>query len=132
MTVTVTRRTLDDLLAAARARIVRYTPTEAHKATQSGALLIDIRSDTDRARNGIVPGSLHIPRTVLEWRADLDSPWRNHRLEKLDQQLILICDHGYATILAAAVLTDTATPTPATSSAAMPPGRKQTSRPRTP
>lgn len=49
----------------------------------------------------MVPGSLHIPRTVLEWRVAVDSPWRNPHLGGRDQQLILICDHGYSSILAA-------------------------------
>jgi rhodanese-related sulfurtransferase len=49
----------------------------------------------------VIPGSLHIPRTVLEWRIALDSPWRNPHLGGLDQRLILICDHGYSSILAA-------------------------------
>ena len=47
---------------------------------------------------------MHIPRTVLEWRIAVDSPWRNPHLAGLDQQLILICDHGYSSILAAANL----------------------------
>ncbi len=100
------RRTLDELLAAAETRIVRYTPPEARAATLAGVLLIDIRSDTDRERDGIVPGSLHIPRTVLEWRTDPDSPWRNPHLGGLDEQIILLCEHGCSTILAAATLTD--------------------------
>jgi hypothetical protein len=37
----------------------------------------------------VVPGSLHIPRTVLEWRVAVDSPWRNFHLGGLDHQLIL-------------------------------------------
>jgi len=102
----VKRRTLDDLLAEAADRIVRFAPADAHRAARSGALLIDIRSDSDRERDGIVPGSLHVPRTVLEWRFDLDSPWRNPHLGGLEQQVILLCDHGCSTILAAATLTD--------------------------
>ena len=102
----VRRRTLDDLLAEARERIVRHAPAEALEATRAGALLIDIRSESDRERDGIVPGSLHIPRTVLEWRTDLDSPRRNPHLGGPDQQVILICDHGCSTILAAATLSE--------------------------
>jgi rhodanese-related sulfurtransferase len=60
----------------------------------------------DRERDGIVPGSIHIPCTVFEWRTDLDSPWRNPYLEDLDQQIILLCDHGYSTILAADTLVE--------------------------
>jgi rhodanese-related sulfurtransferase len=99
-------RTLEEILADACAKIVRYTPADAHDACSTGALLIDIRSDTDREHDGIVPGSLHIPRTVLEWRADPDGAHRNPYLAGLDQQLILLCDHGCSTILAAANLTE--------------------------
>jgi rhodanese-related sulfurtransferase len=98
------RRTLDDLLADAQTRILRYSPAEAFAAAQAGALMIDIRSDSDRERDGIIPGSLHIPRTVLEWRTDLDSRSRNPHLGGLDQEIILLCDHGCSTILAAATL----------------------------
>ena len=102
----VKRRTLDDLLADAEARIERFSPAEAHTAMQTGALVIAIRSDRERERDGIVGGSLHIPRTVLEWRAAPDSSFRNPHVGALDRQVILLCDHGYSSILAAAVLTE--------------------------
>ena len=104
--VSIERRALDELLADALRRIVRYTPAEAQTAMQSGAVLIDIRSDSDRERDGVVPGSIHIPRTVFEWRIDLESPWRNPHLGDLDQEIILLCDHGYSTILAADTLVE--------------------------
>ncbi len=97
---------LDHLLAAASARITRYTPDEAYSATGAGVILIDIRSDENRRREGIVPGSLHIPRTVLEWRTAPGSDVRNPHLGHLDDPVILICDHGCSTILAAATLTE--------------------------
>ena len=106
MAVGVKRRTLDDLLADAQERIVRYSPADALNAIEAGALLIDIRSESDRERDGIVPGSLHIPRTVLEWRADLGKPWCSPHLEGFEQQIILLCDHGCSTILAAAALVE--------------------------
>jgi Rhodanese-like domain len=53
-----------------------------------------------------VPGSLHIPRTVLEWRLDPDSAWRNPHAGGLDQELVLICDHGCSSLLAAATPAD--------------------------
>jgi rhodanese-related sulfurtransferase len=56
---------LDDLLAAAAARVRRYLPEEAAAAAREGALLVDIRS-ADRV--GAIPGALHLPRTVLEWK----------------------------------------------------------------
>jgi rhodanese-related sulfurtransferase len=73
---------------------------------QDGALLIDIHADTDRERDGIVPGSLHIPRTVLEWRMKPTSGFRNPHAGGLDQQIVLICDHGCSSLLAAAILVD--------------------------
>ena len=103
--MTATRLTLDGLLAGARAQIVRYSPQDAHAAVENGATLIDIRSDSTRERDGVVPGSIHIPRTVLEWRVDIDSPWRNPHIGDLSDPIILLCDHGCSTILAAATLT---------------------------
>jgi rhodanese-related sulfurtransferase len=102
----VPRRTLADLLADAEARIVRYSPAEALRASEAGALIVDIRSDSDRARDGIVPGSLHLPRTVLEWRTDPDGRWRSPHVPPPEAPIILLCDHGYSTVLAAATLVD--------------------------
>ncbi len=73
---------------------------------EGGALLVDIRSDLARERAGIVPGSLHIPRTVLEWRVAPDSAWRNPAIPLSGQQLVLICDHGCSSALAAATLVE--------------------------
>ncbi len=100
------RRTLDDLLAAARARIERLEPTAAFTAVEQGALLIDIRADVDRERDGIVPGSLHIPRAVLEWRLAPDSAWRSPHVGGLDDRIVLLCDHGCSSVFAAASLVD--------------------------
>jgi rhodanese-related sulfurtransferase len=100
------RRTVDDLLADARARIRRYSPAEAHEAQLAGALVVDTRSVDERARDGIVAGSLHVPRTVLEWRLDPDSPWRNRHAGGLSREVILLCTHGYSSSLAAATLVE--------------------------
>ena len=102
----MTRRALDDLLEDARNRIERLEPAAADAATARGALLIDIRAAQDRERDGAVPGSLHVPRTVLEWRLDPDSEWRSPHVDGLDRQLVLICDHGYSSLLAAATLVE--------------------------
>jgi rhodanese-related sulfurtransferase len=95
--------TLEELLDAARARIRRYTPEEAHAAAEHDALIVDIRGTDARARDGVVPGAVHVPRTVLEWRV-ASSDWRNPSLE--GRRLILICDHGCSSVLAAAALVD--------------------------
>jgi rhodanese-related sulfurtransferase len=104
--VGVTRRTLEQLLEAAQARIERLEPAEALAAIERRALLIDIRSELDRERDGIIPGSLHIPRTVLEWRLDPDSSWRNPHVGGLGKQIVLFCDHGCSSVFAAATLVD--------------------------
>ena len=100
------RTSVDELLAEARRRIVRREPIAALAAQRDGALIVDIRSDAPRARDGIVPGSLHLPRTVLEWRVDPESPWRNPHVGSLDREVLLLCDHGYSSSLAAATLVD--------------------------
>jgi rhodanese-related sulfurtransferase len=102
--MTATRRTLEDIYAEACARLDRVTPSQAQAEMQAGAVLIDVRTPDNRERDGIVPGSLHIPRTVLEWRLDVDSPWRNPHVGGLDTRLIVFCDHGYSSALAAATL----------------------------
>jgi rhodanese-related sulfurtransferase len=106
MAIRATRRTLEELLEKARASIDRLEPSEAFEATRRSALLIDIRSVVDRERDGIVPGSLHIPRTVLEWRLDLDSPLRNPHVGDLERQIVLLCNHGCSSIFAAATLVE--------------------------
>lgn len=98
------RRTLEEVLAEAAARIERLEPGEAHAELERGAVLVDLRSDTARARDGIVPGSLHIPRTVLEWRLDPDGEWRNPHVGGPETRVVLLCDHGCSSVLAAATL----------------------------
>jgi rhodanese-related sulfurtransferase/SAM-dependent methyltransferase len=101
----VERRTVDDLVAEAREAITRLSPREAWEARLAGARLIDIRSEASRTRDGIVPGSFHIPRTVLEWRLDPTSESPNPHFTSLDDPVVVICDHGYSSTLAAFSLT---------------------------
>jgi rhodanese-related sulfurtransferase len=96
--------TIDDLLDRAASRIRRYAPHGAREAAAAGAILVDIRSADSRERDGVIPGSVHVPRNVLEWRVDGASKWRNPALD--DAPLILVCDHGYSSILAASTLVD--------------------------
>jgi rhodanese-related sulfurtransferase len=100
-------RGANELLAAARARITRFEPLAAWEAASTGAVVVvDIRSDDDRRSLGVVPGSLHIPRTVLEWRVDPASGWSNPHVAARDRRLVLMCSHGLSSSLAAAVLLD--------------------------
>ena len=100
-------RGVDELLAEARRRIGRLEPEAAWAAASAGdVLIIDIRSDDERRREGTVPGSLHIPRTVLEWRVDPASGWHNPHVGEGGRRLVLVCSHGYSSSLAAAALVD--------------------------
>jgi rhodanese-related sulfurtransferase len=97
-------RTLDELLREAEARIERFSPAAALAAADAGALIVDIRSEVSRGRDGVVPGAIHIPRTVLEWRFEPGGRWRHPHISGLEQQVIILCDHGYSSPLAAAML----------------------------
>ena len=96
--------TVDELLAEAREGLDRLEPVAAAAAMASGALLLDIRSDSQRQRDGVVPGAIFIPRNVLEWRCDPACPHRDERVGHAGRQLILMCDEGYQSSLAAANL----------------------------
>jgi rhodanese-related sulfurtransferase len=101
------RTTIDDLLAAARARLERVGPAQALEAQRAGAVLVDIRSDTQRERDGVIPGALFHPRNVLEWRADPDSGHCDPALAgDLDRRVVVVCNEGYQSSLAAATLQD--------------------------
>ena len=95
---------VDDLLREARARIDRLDPAQAQREIAAGARLVDTRCADDRRREGRIPGSLHVPRTVLEWRADPASDSCDERIANLDAHLIIMCNDGYSSSLAAANL----------------------------
>jgi rhodanese-related sulfurtransferase len=100
----MTPTTLDELLSAAREPLDRVDPQSAQAAVQHGATLIDIRTDSLITRDGVVPDAIIIPRNVLEWRLAPDSAHRHPRAPGVDDHVILMCDEGYASSLAAATL----------------------------
>ena len=99
------RRTVDQLLAAARARLIRVSPQQARRETGEGALLVDIRPQAQRAAEGEIPGAMIVERNVLEWRFD---PACTARLPEAsyDLRVIVVCQEGYTSSLAAAALQD--------------------------
>jgi rhodanese-related sulfurtransferase len=100
------RKTIDDMLAAARARLARVTPAEAAAAQAAGALIVDTRDSGDRAAEGVIPDSIWFPRNVLEWRADPTSEAADPRIAGTDRRLIVVCNDGYSSSIAAATLQD--------------------------
>jgi len=102
--------TIDDLLARARAVIERFEPAEALEQMRSGAVLVDVRSETQIARDGTVPGAIVVPRNALEWRCAPDGEHRDARLCDPDTLLIVMCEGGYQSSLAAATLRELGLP----------------------
>jgi rhodanese-related sulfurtransferase len=99
-------RTIADLLEAARTRLDRLAPEQALREMGDGAVLIDTRSQDLRDAEGLVPDSIHIPLSVLYWRLDPTSGHADRRVADPSRRVILICDHGYSSSLAAATLRD--------------------------
>lgn len=91
---------VDELLARARHAIA----PRATVRDLAGALVVDIRPVEQRARDGVLPGAIVIDRNVLEWRLDPTSEHRCAEVAGPDQRIVLACDEGYASSLAAATL----------------------------
>ena len=98
-------RTLDDILASARARLDRVPPSDLQAAIDAGSIVVDVRDSAQRATQGPLPGALVIDLTVLEWRLAPSSATRITEIEP-DQRVILVCSEGYSSSLAAARLQD--------------------------
>jgi rhodanese-related sulfurtransferase len=99
-------KTVNELLAESRERLARLEPLQARAAMLSGSLLVDIRSEVQRHADGVVPGALFFPRNVLEWRLDPASGHADPRIPDRDAEVILMCNEGYQSSLAAATLQD--------------------------
>jgi rhodanese-related sulfurtransferase len=96
---------VEDLLREARAGLDRLTPAEALTAMQSGAaIVVDIREEERRARDGRVTGAIEIDRNVLEWRCAPESEFRDARVSDPSRVLVVMCNEGYQSSLVAATL----------------------------
>ncbi|MFM9371822.1 rhodanese-like domain-containing protein [Streptomyces sp. Da 82-17] len=96
---------MDAHLERVRETLDRIDPLAAHAAAEAGeALLVDIRYAALRERDGLIPGALVVERNELEWRLD---PQGSHRLPEAtghDVHVVVVCNEGYASSLAAASL----------------------------
>jgi rhodanese-related sulfurtransferase len=103
-----TRTTIHDLLEHSRKRLDRLDPEAAARAVgERDAVLVDVRSDAQRAADGTIPGARFHPRNVLEWRVDPASSHHDPELSRdLDRVIVVVCDEGYQSSLAAATLQD--------------------------
>lgn len=97
---------IDRVLQAARGRYQRLPAEQVPEAVRRGAVLVDIRPASQRAREGEVPGALVIERNVLEWRCDPTSDARLPQAVGDDVEWLILCSEGYTSSLAAAALLD--------------------------
>lgn len=97
---------IDELLAAARRRLCRLDPAGAYQAQRAGALLVDIRPAAQRQAHGQIAGAVVVERNVLEWRLDPCSSARIPQATSHDLPVVVVCQEGYASSLAAATLRD--------------------------
>jgi rhodanese-related sulfurtransferase len=97
---------IDVVLRSARRRFRRLRAIEVPEALRRGAVLVDIRPQAQRLREGELPGALVIERNVLEWRCDPTSDAKLPEAVNDDVEWVIICSEGYTSSLAAAALLD--------------------------
>ena len=93
-----------DLVTEAKAQVEALDPSAVERELQSGdAVLVDLREPAELAEHGRIPGSVHVPRGMLEFRAD---PTSSYHQEPLDpsKRVILHCASGGRSALGAATL----------------------------
>ncbi|WP_431037249.1 rhodanese-like domain-containing protein [Streptomyces sp. P6-2-1] len=92
---------IDELIDRIRTGLDRLSAHQARDAAAEGALLVDIRYAALRERDGVIPGALVVERNELEWRLDPSGSHRVREASGHDLRVVVICDEGYASSLAA-------------------------------
>ena len=92
------------LLETVRKDLDRVHPSDLASEVAAGALVVDTRSIEQRHRDGDLPGALIIDRNILEWRLDPTSPDHIPEVTDSSQRIIVVCNEGYSSSLAAATL----------------------------
>jgi rhodanese-related sulfurtransferase len=92
---------IDEILSEVRGRLSRVSPEDARARQREGALLVDIRYELLRRQDGTIPGALIVERNELEWRLDPQCDYRLPQAEHHDVEVLVLCDEGYASSLAA-------------------------------
>lgn len=102
------RRTIHDVVFDARARISRTSADELAAALRrpDAPTVVDTRTATDRHRFGVIAGSIHVPRTLVEWHLDPANGYRHPLVSSFEQPLVIVCNGGYSSALAATSLLD--------------------------
>ena len=98
-------QTLKEMMAAAQAVVEKIEPARAKEMADAGALLLDIRDAVELEKTGRAEGSHHVPRGMLEFRADPDSPFADLEFRR-DRPVVLFCASGGRAFLAGKTLKD--------------------------
>ena len=93
-----------DLLADCRRGLDRVAAPDLAGEVAAGALVVDTRPRDQRERDGELPGAVVVERNVLEWRLDPTSPDRLPEATSTDLRVIVVCNEGYSSSLAAHTL----------------------------
>jgi rhodanese-related sulfurtransferase len=94
------------LMEAANAAVPRITPAQAKEMIAKGdALVVDVRDSLELKQGGKVAGAVHVPRGMLEFRADSESPYHDKNFAK-DKAVIVYCASGGRSALSGKTLKD--------------------------
>lgn len=100
------KRGFKAMLAEANAVIETVSvPDLAYHLEDGDTLLVDVRDEAERQRDGAIPDSVHVSRGLLEFKADPESPLYDPALRP-DRRVILYCGSGGRSALAAKTLLD--------------------------
>lgn len=95
-----------ELVTRAESRASALTPAQIEQRLgKTGVLLVDLRDIRELQREGKIPGSVHVPRGMLEFWVDPDSPYYRTWFSEATE-IILYCNKGWRSALAAASLMD--------------------------
>jgi len=95
---------IDRVLADARVGLDRVEAKDLQAEMAAGALVVDTRPVEQRDRDGELPGAVVVDRNVLEWRLDPTSPHRIPEATDVGRRVVIVCNEGYSSSLAAATL----------------------------
>lgn len=95
---------IEEYRIALQARLDRVEAADLADEVERGALVVDTRPVEQRERDGALPGAVVIDRNVLEWRLDPKSEWRIPEATDHDRRVVIVCNEGYSSCLAAEML----------------------------
>jgi rhodanese-related sulfurtransferase len=92
-----------ELVAIAKSQVESLTAEQFAAERNRGAVIVDLREQDEREVHGVIPGSIHIPRGMVEFCADPALPIHAEQLHP-SRRILLYCAIGNRSALAAAAL----------------------------